>query len=128
MGNQMNDNMSDNEVEEHQSAMEMAETMAAGSIEFRNVTFGYKPEKPILHQMSFHVKAGQTLGLVIIKIVAKLICTEKLNYLVFLNAENFHLIRVIGDLNTNYSHFRDDIAFQDEMPFPILNIFTKKYE
>jgi ABC-type multidrug transport system fused ATPase/permease subunit len=67
MGNQLNDNGSENV--ESLSTMEMAETMAAGSIEFRNVTFGYKPEKPILHQMSFHVEAGQTLGLVIIKIV-----------------------------------------------------------
>jgi ABC-type multidrug transport system fused ATPase/permease subunit len=61
----MNDNISDNA--EFLSTMEMGETMAAGSIEFRDVTFGYMPEKPILHQMSFHVAAGQTLGLVIIK-------------------------------------------------------------
>ncbi len=35
-----------------------------GSIEFRNVTFGYEPDRPVLHNVSFQVKAGETLALV----------------------------------------------------------------
>ena len=35
-----------------------------GSIEFRNVTFGYEPDRPVLHNVSFKVKAGETLALV----------------------------------------------------------------
>lgn len=36
----------------------------AGEIELRNVTFGYEPNKPILKDISFHVEAGQMLGIV----------------------------------------------------------------
>lgn len=35
-----------------------------GEIEFRHVTFGYKPEEPVLHDISFKVDAGKTLALV----------------------------------------------------------------
>lgn len=35
-----------------------------GTIEFRNVTFGYEPDRPVLHDVSFKVKAGETLALV----------------------------------------------------------------
>ncbi len=35
-----------------------------GSIEFRNVTFGYKKDQPILHRVSFTVKPGETVALV----------------------------------------------------------------
>lgn len=34
------------------------------SIEFRNVTFGYRPGRPILHAISFCVEPGQTAALV----------------------------------------------------------------
>ncbi|MBL7032521.1 MAG: ABC transporter ATP-binding protein [Candidatus Delongbacteria bacterium] len=34
-----------------------------GRIEFRNLTFGYEPEKPILHEISFQVAAGQTVAI-----------------------------------------------------------------
>ena len=36
----------------------------AGEVEFRNVTFGYVPEKPVLHGVSFKVRAGETVALV----------------------------------------------------------------
>lgn len=35
-----------------------------GSVEFRNVTFGYNPEHPVLKDVSFRVKSGETVALV----------------------------------------------------------------
>lgn len=35
-----------------------------GEIELKNVTFGYEPHKPILKEISFHVKAGEVFGIV----------------------------------------------------------------
>lgn len=35
-----------------------------GSIEFRNVTFGYEPDIPVLKNISFRVKPGETVALV----------------------------------------------------------------
>jgi ABC-type multidrug transport system fused ATPase/permease subunit len=36
----------------------------SGSIEFKNVSFGYSPQCQILHDLSFRIEAGQTLALV----------------------------------------------------------------
>ncbi len=36
-----------------------------GVIELRNVSFGYRPDRPILKDVSFTVPAGSTLALVI---------------------------------------------------------------
>ena len=35
-----------------------------GRVEFRNVTFGYEPHKPVLKEMSFNVAPGEMIGLV----------------------------------------------------------------
>lgn len=35
-----------------------------GEIEFRNVTFGYRPEHPVLHNISFKIKPKETVALV----------------------------------------------------------------
>ena len=35
-----------------------------GSVEFRNVTFGYHPEHPVLKEVNFSVKSGETVALV----------------------------------------------------------------
>ncbi len=35
-----------------------------GEIELKNVTFGYEPNKPVLKDVSFHVGAGEVLGIV----------------------------------------------------------------
>ncbi|MBO4291508.1 MAG: ABC transporter ATP-binding protein [Lachnospiraceae bacterium] len=35
-----------------------------GEIELKNVTFGYEPHKPILKDISFHVKPGEVFGIV----------------------------------------------------------------
>jgi len=35
-----------------------------GRIEFRNVTFGYDPKRPVLHELSFEAETGQTVALV----------------------------------------------------------------
>ena len=35
-----------------------------GSVEFRNVTFGYEPGNPVLHDISFRVEPGETVALV----------------------------------------------------------------
>ncbi|MGI9475377.1 MAG: ABC transporter ATP-binding protein [Hyphomicrobiaceae bacterium] len=36
----------------------------SGSIEFRNVTFGYDPEHPVLKNVNFHVESGEIVALV----------------------------------------------------------------
>lgn len=35
-----------------------------GSVEFRNVSFGYNPAQPVLHDVSFRVRPGETVALV----------------------------------------------------------------
>ena len=35
-----------------------------GSVKFENVTFGYNPERPVLHDISFEAKPGETFALV----------------------------------------------------------------
>ena len=35
-----------------------------GSVEFRNVTFGYRPGQPVLRNVSFRVSPGETVALV----------------------------------------------------------------
>ncbi|WP_295458544.1 ABC transporter ATP-binding protein [uncultured Thiodictyon sp.] len=39
-------------------------TQATPGIEFRNVTFGYRPDQPVLHALNFAVKPHQTVALV----------------------------------------------------------------
>src|SRR5713226_5043161 len=36
----------------------------AGEVEFHNVTFGYSPDLPVLHDLNLHMKAGQTVAIV----------------------------------------------------------------
>lgn len=38
--------------------------ITAGKVEFRHVTFGYDPQKPVLNDISFTVEPGQTVALV----------------------------------------------------------------
>jgi ATP-binding cassette subfamily B protein len=35
-----------------------------GEVEFRDVTFGYSPKIPVLHNLNVHIKAGQTVAIV----------------------------------------------------------------
>jgi ATP-binding cassette subfamily B protein len=35
-----------------------------GAIEFRNVTFGYVPDRPVLHDISFRAQPGETIAIV----------------------------------------------------------------
>lgn len=35
-----------------------------GKVEFRNLSFGYLPDKPVLHDVNFRVEPGQTIALV----------------------------------------------------------------
>jgi ATP-binding cassette subfamily B protein len=39
-------------------------TNIAGSVDFKNVYFGYDPTKPVLKNINFHLPAGQTLAIV----------------------------------------------------------------
>jgi ATP-binding cassette subfamily B protein len=50
------------EVEDKPDAKPIGEV--AGRIEFKNVTFGYDPERPILRNISFVAEPGQTIALV----------------------------------------------------------------
>src|SRR5690606_7550241 len=35
-----------------------------GAVEFRNVTFGYRPDRPVLHDVSFKAEPGETIAIV----------------------------------------------------------------
>ncbi len=50
------------DVEDRPDAIDLQEI--DGSIEFRNVTFGYEPDRPILRNISFRVNPGETVALV----------------------------------------------------------------
>lgn len=50
------------DVEDRSDAIEISQI--DGSIEFRDVTFGYEKERPILHDISFRVNPGETVALV----------------------------------------------------------------
>jgi len=39
-------------------------TLRGACVEFRDVTFGYDPKKPVLHDINFTAEPGQTIGLV----------------------------------------------------------------
>lgn len=35
-----------------------------GNVDFFHVSFGYEPDRPVLHDLSFHVEAGETIAIV----------------------------------------------------------------
>src|SRR5262249_2402192 len=37
---------------------------AAGHVTFRNVTFGYDPSKPVLHEITLEARPGETIGII----------------------------------------------------------------
>ena len=45
-------------------AAELPRAQGGARIEFRNVTFGYRPERPVLHGVSFTAEPGQSVALV----------------------------------------------------------------
>lgn len=53
-----------------------------GVIEFRNVSYSYRPDRPILKDVSFTVPAGNTVALVCLKNATFTIFFQ-LNYLIF---------------------------------------------
>ena len=50
------------EVEEQESAISMPNI--EGRVEFRDVTFGYEPHRPVVKKISFDVQPGEMIGLV----------------------------------------------------------------
>ena len=50
------------EIQDAKDAVEIPEIQ--GRVEFRNVTFGYEPNKPVLKNINFEVKSGEMIGLV----------------------------------------------------------------
>lgn len=50
------------DVEDKEDAVDLEEI--DGSIEFKDVTFGYEPDRPILKNISFRVEPGETVALV----------------------------------------------------------------
>ena len=50
------------DIKDKDDAVELKET--DGSIEFKNVTFGYYPDQPVLNNVSFRVEPGETVALV----------------------------------------------------------------
>ncbi|QND63301.1 ABC transporter ATP-binding protein [Mesorhizobium loti] len=51
------------DVSDKQGAIALSRDMD-GSVEFRNVTFGYRPNQPVLKNISFRVNPGETVALV----------------------------------------------------------------
>ncbi|RUX95329.1 MULTISPECIES: ABC transporter ATP-binding protein [unclassified Mesorhizobium] len=51
------------DVSDRQGAIALSRDMD-GSVEFRNVTFGYRPNQPVLKNISFRVNPGETVALV----------------------------------------------------------------
>ncbi|TIU39207.1 MAG: ABC transporter ATP-binding protein, partial [Mesorhizobium sp.] len=51
------------DVSDRQGAVTLSRDMD-GSVEFRNVTFGYRPNQPVLKNISFRVNPGETVALV----------------------------------------------------------------
>jgi ATP-binding cassette subfamily B protein len=51
------------DVSDRQGAVALSRDMD-GSVEFRNVTFGYRPNQPVLKNISFRVNPGETVALV----------------------------------------------------------------
>lgn len=49
---------------EDESKKKMNLTDVKGDVEFRNVKFGYSPEKPVIHNFSTKIKAGQKVAIV----------------------------------------------------------------
>ena len=50
------------EIQDHPNAFELSPTNA--KIEFKNVSFSYNPERPILKNISFTINPGETVGIV----------------------------------------------------------------
>jgi len=42
----------------------LAPQSVKGSLAFRNVTFGYEPDRPVIHELSLHVAPGETVAIV----------------------------------------------------------------
>ncbi|MBN9221520.1 MAG: ABC transporter ATP-binding protein [Mesorhizobium sp.] len=51
------------DVSDKENAISLSRDMD-GSVEFRNVTFGYRPNQPVLKNISFRVNPGETVALV----------------------------------------------------------------
>jgi len=52
----------DPEIKDAPDAVELPQVK--GDVRFENVTFGYDPEYPVLHNITFHAKLGETIALV----------------------------------------------------------------
>lgn len=53
-----------NQDEEQREEISLKHNKIKGNVEFRDVSFGYDPDKTIIHHLSFHVKAGQKVAIV----------------------------------------------------------------
>lgn len=54
----------DSEVEVDDAPLAKAPMKVRGHVEFEHVTFGYRPDKPIIQDMSLEAKAGESIALV----------------------------------------------------------------
>lgn len=54
----------DSEPEQYDDGTLVSMPEIKGEVEFRDVTFGYEPHKPVLKNISLHVKPGEMIGLV----------------------------------------------------------------
>jgi len=49
---------------ENEEGKTLVHTDVKGDVEFRNVSFGYSPEREVIHNFSFHVRSGQKVAIV----------------------------------------------------------------
>lgn len=49
---------------EDEGHKKLVHTEVRGDVEFRNVSFGYLPDREVIHDFSFHVQAGQKVAIV----------------------------------------------------------------
>lgn len=87
------------EIKDNPGAHDLA--VKEGSIEFRNVSFSYRPDKQILKDVSFTVPPGHTVALVRVFITIHFLLSLHKNLL----SRSVHLARENPQLSVSFSAF-----------------------
>lgn len=89
-----------------------------GDVEFKNVSFGYRPYEPVLENVNFKVKKGEMIGLVGASGTGK---STMINLIMHLyEVDDGELLidgKNINDLNTGYYHSQIGVVLQENFLF-----------